>query len=271
MTDQVHDMVLTEQQLEDLGPALGRFDGEAGVPAIDVCDHLGRPVVLHGLPGPGFEEVCSSIVEAQGMAVITITGTTTEVRPGRLLDSPGEDPGSLAFAWFSRYGILTASPTHDEGYRVALERGGGLYRFLVDVLQFGPRPEPAARVRLEVPRAVMQSVAQEDFQAPAAVRSREALSAMLDGPWPEVAADLRAGRYRQVTVATQFNGAHGLAEGGTWYLDTPHGILVHQKEQRVMRRNRDLLLSTPSWELWSELLATLPQPEDVGGWLDTTA
>lgn len=82
-----------------------------------------------------------------------------------------------------------------------------------------------------------------------------------------MAADLRGGRCREITVALQFNGARGLAEYGTWYLDTPSGLLVHQQEQRTMRRNRDLLLSTPAWQLWAELLATMPQADDVDSWL----
>ncbi|NUL49385.1 hypothetical protein F7P69_29935 [Cellulosimicrobium funkei] len=266
MNEQVHEVELDTVQLENLGAALGPPDGDGSGPEGDIVDRHGRTVVRGGRPDPEFEELCRSIIEAQGMVVITITTTGTTVRTGRLLDTPGEDPGSSAFVWFSRYGILTASPL-DGGHRLELERAGGLYRLLVDVLGFGPRPEPLEAVRLEVPRSVMQGVALEDSQTAEGGAARESLAGLLDGPWPEVAADLRGGRCREITVAVQFNGARGLAEYGTWYLDTPSGLLVHQQEQRTMRRNRDLLLSTPAWQLWAELLATLPQIEDVDSWL----
>lgn len=262
----MHVVDLDTVHLENLAEALGPFDGDHSGAAVEIVDRHGRPVVHGGQPAPEFEELCRGVIEAQGMVVITLTEPATTVRPGRLVDTPDEDPGSSAFVWFSRYGILTAQPL-DGGYRLELERAGGIYRYLVHVLGFGPRPEPTEELRLEIPRPVMQGMTLEDSQTTEGRAARESLAGLLDGAWPEVAADLRGGRCREITVALQFNGARGLAEYGTWYLDTPSGLLVHQQEQRTMRRNRDLLLSTPAWQLWAELLATLPQVDDVDSWL----
>ncbi|GAA4764396.1 hypothetical protein [Citricoccus nitrophenolicus] len=266
MSEQIHVVDLDTVHLENLGEALGPFDGDRSGAVVEIVDRQGRAVVHGGQPAHEFDELCRSVIEAQGMMVITITETATTVRSGRLLDTPGEDPGTSAFVWFSRYGILTARPL-DGGYRLELERAGGIYRFLVDLLGFGPRPEPTQELHLEVSRPVMQGVTLEDSQSTEGRAARESLAGLLDAAWPEVATDLRGGRCREITAALQFNGARGLAEFGTWYLDTPSGLLVHQQEQRTMRRNRDLLVSTPAWQLWAELLATLPQADDVESWL----
>lgn len=269
-TSQQHTLELSVEAFEMLGASLGPLDGDPSQPVRDIIALDGRTVIDQGRPHAGYEDLCNSLVDAQGMAVITLSEVADSPRSGKLLDGPGPDPVRASFVWWSHYGMTTAEPIL-QGYRLHLEGAGGLYRFLLDATGLGPRPEPSAPVRLKPSREVMQWFALEDSQAPDGEAARRALAHDLEASWPELADDIRTGTYRQVTVAAQFNGVDGLKETGTWYLDSPQGLLVHVEEPRSFRANRHTLVSSPSWQLWAELLETLPTPQDVEVWLEEAA
>lgn len=218
----------------------------------ELRDVEGEIVVSDGRPAPGFEHLISSYTEQRAAIAVLRSG----VEEGLL----SED-----YLWMSPRGVLSATGM-EAGTAFHLGPWESSFRMLIDLLRLRPRPSPGPGFEpVRVPRTLL--LAADDFSdgpdGPAQARGE--IAQRVRSIAPEIADCLQIGDAELVTFVAEWDGVEGAQRSRLIYFDTPAGLLVHSEEAAFLRPSHRLE-PAPTWLVWAQVVARLPQTDDLAHW-----
>lgn len=250
MSETADELILTPEAFHAL--ASGEHDDPDTASTLE--DEQGRPVLAAGQAQAPYEGLVSAYRTKRAMFLIDRADGRGQSRRG--------------YVWWGPEGCLSADQPDDGSVRIKWESSVARFRVLIDLLGLGDRPVPeVVGDPIQLKATMLEQLADDEPQTATAARTDLSDKAMSISP--DIAQSIAEGNMEMVSLVSEWDSPQGNQTGGTVWIDTPSGVLLHSTE-RALLRQRHLLEPAPSWLLWSRAVEALPSPDIFDWWNETS-